>query len=492
MGHKRKASLVSEVKSPTLAGAPAQAKRAPQGKPLAGAGAGKRSGRPGAAAGAAAAGAAAPAAASAGTVAGTVAARKGVAPLILSDRTPEERRRAELAAELGQLDALMRSSALERRVNVHRRAELVRALEAAATAALHAQARASCDAAAAATPNLPSRAPTAPTGRPKEGMEGRAALREGVEGRAALRESAEGRAALCEGGDGRTALRGRAKAKATAPTAAGAATAEEERQLAERLLQTRDADHCAYCSTLMRVLYKDGQSVCYVCARADDYRPNVHAGTPAGEENDAYGAANAGSRGGGGGGGGGAGGSGGGGGGGSGGAGGGSGSLAERANNFKRKLVQFTSRAPPITSELIAQVCHNLDFTRLRAGSVVRHTPVELILKQMGRSVEEQMCSIRIANIINGHPTAIFNEDEVGLLVDLYMQMQPVYMRLKAPKRQNGLNNVYLLHHFCRLCGWHDRAETFPLFKERKIIEEADADFGKVCRALVWEPPRSV
>lgn len=211
-----------------------------------------------------------------------------------------------------------------------------------------------------------------------------------------------------------------------------------------------DVDTCLRCNR--RLLHKqaDAKLVCPQCGVSVDYAPSTNAGVAFGEDVEisvhAY----------------------------------------ERVKHFKTNLQQFSVEAPAIPAEVVERV--HKGYARLHVKSVheVRATPVKEVLKSLGLS-DWRNFSSRITNLMNGVPSALFTPDEIKEMLQMFMEIQPIFASVKTRVRKNFLNTNYLLNKFCRIKGWPQRAQCFSLMKDGAVLQKQDCTFRRMCRKKGWK-----
>ena len=216
-----------------------------------------------------------------------------------------------------------------------------------------------------------------------------------------------------------------------------------------------EADTCLKCNVLLVHRQVNARLVCPQCGISIDYLPSTNAGVAFGEDVEisvhAY----------------------------------------EREKHFKTNLQQFSIDAPAIPDEVIERV--HKGYARLHVKSVheVRATPVKEVLKSLGLS-DWRNFSSRITNRLNGVPSALFTQDEIKEMLQMFREIQPIWASVRTTTRKNFLNTNYLLNKFCRIKGWKIRAQCFHLMKERRVLEKQDKTFKKICRKKGWTFFRSI
>lgn len=219
--------------------------------------------------------------------------------------------------------------------------------------------------------------------------------------------------------------------------------------------ENNEADLCPQCCRLLLYVQNESRLVCEVCALTFPYLPCTNAGVPFGEDVEiaqhAY----------------------------------------ERVKHFRTNLQQFSVDAPPIPDWVIYSVHRGYARLHVKSTHEVRATPVKEVLKSLGLS-DYRNCSARITNRLNGQPTALFQPDEIKELLTMFREVQPIFPYVKMSSRRNFLNTNYLLNKFCRIKGWHRRANCFPLLKELRVTTAQDYCFRQVCRIKNWPMFRSI
>jgi Poxvirus Late Transcription Factor VLTF3 like len=168
------------------------------------------------------------------------------------------------------------------------------------------------------------------------------------------------------------------------------------------------------------------------------------------------------------------------------------GSIAERVKPFKAKLAQHSADRPEIAPRIWHAVHAEHRRNALLSAHQIKPTFVEQILEALGCAPEVVACSTYVANALAGQETAVFQRDECDLLAQMYLEFKTAFLKLRRKTAAKFPKHNYLMHQFCMVRHWFDRAQTFPLLKDRRTLEEADRDFSPVAKALRWEFFRSI
>jgi hypothetical protein len=164
----------------------------------------------------------------------------------------------------------------------------------------------------------------------------------------------------------------------------------------------------------------------------------------------------------------------------------------EKMKNFRTKIIQFTEDAPHIPATTVLDVHAELCKNRTLSPHQIKSTPVEKILKRLGYSTEIQSSAGRICNRLTGAPSAIFTREEMTKLTSMYIDFKSVFQRPKRGVKQIFPPVHFMIHKFSKANGWHERASTFPLMKDRDTLEQSDSVFAPACQLLNWSFERSI
>jgi len=220
--------------------------------------------------------------------------------------------------------------------------------------------------------------------------------------------------------------------------------------------ESRAGDHCANCGRTLRHMFSESTLVCVRCKWFVPYYASL-SGTPAFTEEMEPSA-----------------------------------NVQERVRDFKIKLLQYSEDRPVIPQRYWHAVHDELARNSMLSAHQIKPGIVAEIACELGLPAEIQACSVYMANTFAGLETAVFSSEECAVLAQMFCDFKTVFTKVRRKDRAKFPKHNYYMHQFCVARRWYRRARTFPLFKDRRTLEEADRDYAPVARILKWDFIRSV
>jgi hypothetical protein len=193
--------------------------------------------------------------------------------------------------------------------------------------------------------------------------------------------------------------------------------------------------------------------------------------------------------------------------------------LAEKVRVFRARVLQHLDTATARVSELnMHAIRHELQQRNATLGAhSVRTVTIEQVVRELSMPEELLGRSAYLAAVCANQPFAVFTRDECDTLTQMYLEYRTAFAKLRgkigvgagqrisatgsgsstssAPS-DSGATKLplfhYLMHQFCVARRWYARARTFPVFRDRAPLEDADRDYGPIARLLRWDFVRSV
>ncbi len=161
----------------------------------------------------------------------------------------------------------------------------------------------------------------------------------------------------------------------------------------------------------------------------------------------------------------------------------------KRIKSVTKLLSQFKVGSETIPQNIIDEVKQELFKTHYKSKHLVRTTPVQTILTNLGHRKWTKF-GTRIAYVLNGVEISEFNEEQFKEVIERIRAIQHVFIKLEGKlQRINFPAFAFVVNQICGINGWKDLQRCFRLQKTDEVLRNQIAEWKVFVRELKESDP---
>lgn len=111
---------------------------------------------------------------------------------------------------------------------------------------------------------------------------------------------------------------------------------------------------------------------------------------------------------------------------------------------------------------------------------------VRKILKKMNKTDLYEFVDFIVTELTT-KPILHINKDLETTLINMFIQIDSVYLKHVPPDRKSFFNYNYVVYKLLQILGHGEYLDMFPLYKSQELLDRSDVTFEKICFELNWE-----